>query len=278
MDEQLTKTVREAMPYTDTLGIEMLAASSDEVRGRVAWDERLTTAAGLLLVGCSEEGRRAQELLQQAETAQAQLRSSTFEGAVAVDMNGEAFKLLFDGKTSGAGEWVSMQTVGAPDGADQKMQLLVHNGQAWVNADGRWQSTPMPPVGATGTGSGGTLSAAAFQQLARHVQDVRVKEHQLIGGKPVTTIAGEIDTEGMLESLTDLGSSSFAEGFSLDFSKLGIDIGDIRAVLTVDERTQLLDTATVTLTISAQGKRMQLDLRYRLTSANEPVTLPSPPN
>jgi 1,4-dihydroxy-2-naphthoyl-CoA hydrolase len=48
MDEQLTKAVREAMPYTDTLGIEMLAASPDEVRGRVAWAERLTTAAGLL--------------------------------------------------------------------------------------------------------------------------------------------------------------------------------------------------------------------------------------
>lgn len=48
MDEQLTKTVRDAMPYTETLGIEMLAASPDEVRGRVAWEERLTTAAGLL--------------------------------------------------------------------------------------------------------------------------------------------------------------------------------------------------------------------------------------
>ena len=236
-------------------------------------------AAGLLLAGCSsEEGLRAQELLQQAETAQAQLRSSTFEGAVAVDMDGEAFKLLFNGKTSGAGEWVSMQTVGAPDGADMNMQMLVRDGRAWVNADGRWQSAPLPAVGGAGAGSGATLSAAAFQQLARHVQDVRVSEHQLIGGKPVTTIAGEIDTEGMLESLTDLGSSSLAEGFSLDFSKLGIDLGDIRAVLTVDERTHLLDTATVTLSISAQGKRMQLDLRYRLTSANEPVGLPSPPS
>ena len=48
MDEQLTKTVHEAMPYTGTLGIEMLAASPDEVRGRVAWEDRLTTAAGLL--------------------------------------------------------------------------------------------------------------------------------------------------------------------------------------------------------------------------------------
>jgi len=48
VDEQLTSTVREAMPYSATLGIEMLAASPDEVRGRVAWEERLTTAAGLL--------------------------------------------------------------------------------------------------------------------------------------------------------------------------------------------------------------------------------------
>jgi 1,4-dihydroxy-2-naphthoyl-CoA hydrolase len=48
VDEQLTKTVRDAMPYTETLGIEMLDASPDEVRGRVAWEERLTTAAGLL--------------------------------------------------------------------------------------------------------------------------------------------------------------------------------------------------------------------------------------
>ena len=237
-------------------------------------------AAGLLLAGCSsEEGIRAQELLQRAEAAQAQLHSSTFEGAVAITMDGEAFKLLFSGKTSGAGEWVSMKTAGAPNGAVLNMQLLVREGRAWVNADGRWQSTTLPTPGGTGaTGSGATLGAAAFQQLARNVQDVRVSEHQVIGGKPVTTIAGEIDTEGMLESLTELGASSFAEGFSLDFSKLGIEIGDMRAVLTVDERTHLLDSASVTLAISAQGRRMQIELRYRLTSANEPVRLPSPPS
>ncbi|MGH3071687.1 MAG: PaaI family thioesterase [Gaiellaceae bacterium] len=48
MDEELTGTVRAAMPYTRELGVEMLAASADEVRGRIAWEERLTTAAGLL--------------------------------------------------------------------------------------------------------------------------------------------------------------------------------------------------------------------------------------
>ncbi len=48
MDEELTRTVRAAMPYAETLGLELLAASADEVRGRIAWEERLTTAAGLL--------------------------------------------------------------------------------------------------------------------------------------------------------------------------------------------------------------------------------------
>jgi hypothetical protein len=47
-------------------------------------------------------------------------------------------------------------------------------------------------------------------------------------------------------------------------------------VLTIDERTQLLDTAFVTFAISAEGKSIEVDLRYRLASANEPVQLPSP--
>jgi len=48
VDAELTQTVRAAMPYAETLGLELLAASADEVRGRIAWEERLTTAAGLL--------------------------------------------------------------------------------------------------------------------------------------------------------------------------------------------------------------------------------------
>jgi 1,4-dihydroxy-2-naphthoyl-CoA hydrolase len=48
VDEELTNGVRGAMPFAETLGIEMIAASPDEVRGRLAWEERLTTAAGVL--------------------------------------------------------------------------------------------------------------------------------------------------------------------------------------------------------------------------------------
>jgi uncharacterized protein (TIGR00369 family) len=48
VDAELTRTVRAAMPYAETLGLEVLAASTDEVRARITWEERLTTAAGLL--------------------------------------------------------------------------------------------------------------------------------------------------------------------------------------------------------------------------------------
>jgi uncharacterized protein (TIGR00369 family) len=48
MDEALTGQVRAAMPFAETLGLELLSADKEEVRSRVAWDERLTTAGGLL--------------------------------------------------------------------------------------------------------------------------------------------------------------------------------------------------------------------------------------
>lgn len=236
---------------------------------------RLVTglAALALLTGCStEEGLRAQELLQQAEAAQAQLDSSTFDGSMSVTAEGLKISMLFDGATSNAGEWVSLRTTGIPGGGDVTMQFLRRGDRAWLNMGSGWTSAPAGAAGATG-GSSGTMSAEAFQQLARHVKEVRVTEHQLVQGKPVTTIAGELDTQGLLEAATKL--NDFApEGF--DLADAGIELGDINAVLTLDERTRLLDTAFVTFSMGAQGKSVQVELRYRLASANEPVQLPTP--
>ena len=36
------------MPFAELLGVEVLAASSEEVRARIAWEERLCTAGGIL--------------------------------------------------------------------------------------------------------------------------------------------------------------------------------------------------------------------------------------
>jgi hypothetical protein len=228
-------------------------------------------AAALVLGGCStEEGLRAQELLRQAEAAQAALTSSTFDGSMAFSFDGMDVRMLFNGATSGADQWLALRTSGVPDGGDVAMEMVVRGGRAWTKMGGGWQQAPVP----AGAETSGTVSAAAFQEFARYVKDVRVTEHQLIGGKAVTTIAGEIDTEAMIGAIAKLGS--LAEGTSLDLSKLGLDIGDIHAVLTIDERTHLLDTAFITFAMSAEGKTAEIELRYRLASANEPVRLPSP--
>jgi hypothetical protein len=226
-------------------------------------------AAGLLLSGCStEEGLRAQELLRQAEAAQAAVASSTFDGSMALSVEGMNVRMLFNGATSGEGQWFALRTNGIPNGGDLAMQVLVRGNRAWMDMGRGWRSTQA----AAGSSAKG-MSAAAFQELARYVKDVRVTEHQLIAGKSVTTIAGDIDTEAMVEALADFGS--IAQG-SFDLSKLGVDLGDINAVLTIDERTHLLDTAYITFSMSAEGKSAEIELRYRLTSVNEPVKLPAP--
>jgi 1,4-dihydroxy-2-naphthoyl-CoA hydrolase len=47
-DAALTESVRAAMPLADDLGIEFVSATPDEVRSRLAWQERLCTAGGAL--------------------------------------------------------------------------------------------------------------------------------------------------------------------------------------------------------------------------------------
>jgi uncharacterized protein (TIGR00369 family) len=47
-DAELTAQARAAMPFAETLGLELVAAAADEVRARLAWAERLCTAGGIL--------------------------------------------------------------------------------------------------------------------------------------------------------------------------------------------------------------------------------------
>jgi uncharacterized protein (TIGR00369 family) len=47
-DARLTETARASMPFADTLGLELVAAAAEEVHARLAWEERLCTAGGIL--------------------------------------------------------------------------------------------------------------------------------------------------------------------------------------------------------------------------------------
>ena len=47
-DPNLTATAHELMPYTKLIGLEVLAASADEVRARLAWAEERCTSNGIM--------------------------------------------------------------------------------------------------------------------------------------------------------------------------------------------------------------------------------------
>lgn len=83
------------MPYVVTLGLELVSASPHEGRGRLAWEERLTTAGGLLhggvLMGLADavgaycaflnlpEGSSATATIQSKTNSFAGVRSGTDE-------------------------------------------------------------------------------------------------------------------------------------------------------------------------------------------------------
>jgi 1,4-dihydroxy-2-naphthoyl-CoA hydrolase len=47
-DSALTEAARGSMPFADTLGLEVLRATAEEVQARIAWEGRLCTAGGIL--------------------------------------------------------------------------------------------------------------------------------------------------------------------------------------------------------------------------------------
>ena len=240
----------------------------------------LVAALCALLVasGCSTvEGQRAQELLLQAEAAEAQLTSAAFEAGLSFTMSGRTMEVGIEGAGSKQGQFVSMHASGTEE-MRFDAAFVLRGKTAWLRLNGPWQRMPVPD-GLNLAGSA-SLGSGVFQELTKHVRDVRVTEHQVVDGKPVAIIAGEVDTVGLLNSLAGLASlgSSAQTGLGElpDLGELGAKIGDIRAVLTIDERTHLLSAALVKLSVEAMGEKLELELRYRLTSANVPVDIPSP--
>jgi uncharacterized protein (TIGR00369 family) len=48
VDQQATAMMRTAMPFTATLGIDVMHSTKDEVQSRLLWHESLTTSGGLM--------------------------------------------------------------------------------------------------------------------------------------------------------------------------------------------------------------------------------------
>jgi hypothetical protein len=237
----------------------------------------LLLAFGLVAAGCSgAEGQRAQQLLEQAQAAERNVRSATFDVEVNATFDGQkvGMSLRGGGYTKGAraGDmFIEAKASGALGGFD--FGVISQGDQAYLNMNGTWRRMPRPASMTVQTS--GDLGSAAFLQLARYVKKVNVLEHQLFNGEPTSTISGTVDTAGLVAAMAKLnGVTELAGDSAPDLSQLADHLGDTRATILISERTHLVAGAVVSLSLEAQGKKVDLQLIYRLSDVNKPVQFP----
>jgi hypothetical protein len=219
---------------------------------------------------CSgEEGKRAPQLLSHAEAAHARLSSATYEVRVTFTMDGQRMSLVMDGggyfKGRRAGDQLlTMRTEGVPTLGAVNMQLVVRRGHATMTMNGRRMSLP---VQATASAKRQYDWSNTMLDLTRYVKDVSVREGRVVNGEAGATLAGVIDTEALVKAVSKL--DAFAQAASLD--KLAGNLGDIHAAVFIAERTGLVRSAVIGMSMAAEGKKADIEVTYRLKSTNRGV-------
>jgi hypothetical protein len=236
----------------------------------------------VLLTGCAAgpDGQRAQELLQQAQAANANLKSATYVATMSFSGAGQSFKVTMDGgallKGKSAGDqFLRMRAEGLPAelGMSGQVMLMVKRGDRMTITMGGQTQVQRAPAELNGDTN--AWASLASLDLASCVRKVDVEEGRSLNGEPATRIAGTVDTACLFASLVKLSGLGSLAGQSVDAKKLGDSVGDIHATLFVSERSQLLIGGLVSLNAHAQGRTLEVQFSYRLTSVNEPVRFPS---
>jgi hypothetical protein len=236
----------------------------------------------VLLAGCAAgpDGQRAQELLQQAQAANASVRSATYVANMSFSAEGQKFQLSMEGgalmKGRHAGDqFLRMRAEGLPAqlGLNGDLMLMVKRGnQLSLTMGGQTQTMAAPSTMAAQAGGWGSLASL---DLVSCVKRVDVEEGRNLNGEPAARIAGTIDTGCVIQALTKLSGLGSLAGTSVDTSKIGDTLGDVRATLFVSDRTHLLIGGLISLSAHAEGRTMDIDFSYRLTSVNQPVRFPA---
>lgn len=230
----------------------------------------------LVLAGCAgAEGQEAQQILKRSLAAGAKVESATFEADLTVNADGTMMTAALRGggylKGPRAGEmYLSAKLAGVP-GFDGTFGVVTRGRYAFVGLNGKWERMPLPQDARSDVTA--SFAPKAFEELAQYVKDVRVTE-QVVNGERSVTIAGELDTEAMIEGLAKLTALSDAVGGGPDMSGVAETFGDTEIVLVVSRETDLITAAMVRLNMKADGKAGEIRLAYRLTSANVPVAFP----
>jgi hypothetical protein len=216
----------------------------------------LVLALALVAAGCvGAEGRQAQELLDEAEGAFAELETYELAGTIrvetsagelsfelqaAVDQTAEAMLVVL-----GSGDvpgFSGIRVVGRPEGV-------------WREQDGGWEALPTP-----------TGEAGRQFDLLPYVKDVDVTEGLSVDGEPATRVVGVLDAE------------SFRAGFmsALSGGVVEASFSDTRVVLYLSDASRLPLRMLLDQSMEVDGERLDLSMDLRLVGVNEPVEIPSP--
>jgi len=233
----------------------------------------LPISAGFLLAACSgADAERASQLLATAQAAQAKLVSATYDARVVITQGDQSFTLFMNGggylKGPRAGDqFMSMRADGLP--VPMQFDLVSVNGHAVARINGTSQSFTMP----SDAGSEGSNWTGIVGDLARYVKSVDVRERTVVAGEAGTTVAGVIDTAGVVKAVAGLSTLSRATG-TPSVDELAKHLGDTRVILFISSRTHLIRTAVVNVDVKADGKSTKLQLFYTLRTVNRPVAIP----
>jgi hypothetical protein len=229
--------------------------------------------AVLVLAGCSgEQGERAQQLLNRAQTAQAGLTSMSYEMRMTFELDGHPASLFLEGggylKGRRAGDQVmTMRLEGLPGMNGMNMQMVLHGPRMRMSVNGQTFSTAVPASARQQYDW-----SSSMMELARYVKDVHIREGRVVNGERGATVSGVIDTEGLFKAASKLQSLSQATGQAApDMSDLAENVGDTHAALFIASRTGLIRSAVIGVSMEAAGEKIALDVTYRLKNVNRTI-------
>jgi hypothetical protein len=226
----------------------------------------LLLAAGLL-AGCSPaDARKAQDILHQAQQAQAALTSESFVMKMSFTYEGQSAEIVMQGAgyTKSGDFWMTM--TGSIPGESTPFDLtVVKRGElVQMRTEGRTETLSVPQ--AQQQLGGAVDEFSQLTELARYVKDGSVSEADF-QGRPADKLVGVLDTEALF---------SGAAGVSKDlFSAAGLHLGDLRVVLFVPRDTHLVEAVLADVTLHAQGKSVDMNLSLGVTGVNQPVAFPT---
>jgi len=242
--------------------------------GRVsAWRRLLAVAVAVpALAGCSgADALQAEQLLQQANTAQSSVTSESISAHLTFDASGRQVRLSMTGggylKGARAGDMVLDLRVDAPVSLPfGSIRVAKVGGATWLEIDGKRVDLP---AGALDSPTETNLLGAF--DVTRYVKDVEVHGNQVLDGKSVTKITGVLDTASLVQALAALDGAGSAAGLP----NLGGRVGDTRVVVWVDDTTHLLVAALADFSLHEGGQVMHMHLDLVVTGVDEPVALPA---